>query len=92
MSVHPFPSRRDPRAGVIHVMGDRIDGFEVAHESASGNSWGGFECFAKGEDAITRAYAMNRDQYAGACEVYVCDAAVQDQSRDVGLVSLPGDF
>jgi hypothetical protein len=92
MHVIPFPIRRGERRGVIHVMGDRVSGFEIGHESASGNSWGSFSSYASGQEAITAAYALNRDDYEGVCDVFVCDAALQDANRGVGLPSIPGDF
>ncbi|NNG59778.1 hypothetical protein [Sphingomonas paucimobilis] len=92
MGILPFPHRRDDRHGVIHVMGDRVSGFEIGHESASGNSWGSFSSYATGEEAIAAAYALNRDTYEGVCDVFVCDAALQDACPGVGLPSVPGDF
>lgn len=92
MSVIPFPAPLRPNSGTVHVMGDKAAGFEVAHESASGNSWGNFAPYRTGQEAITAAYALNRDQYGGECDVFVCDAAVQDSCPDVGLPSVHGDF
>lgn len=92
MDVVPFPTRRTDLSGTIHVMGDRVDGFQVSHESSSGNSWGEAFPFERGQDAITFAYTLNRDQYAGQCEVHVCDAAAQEDCPGVGLPSVPGDF
>jgi hypothetical protein len=83
---------RDDR-GTVHVYGDCVDGFHVSHESASGNSWGEQHGpYARGADAITVAYALNRDVYGGICNVAVSDSAVQDGCPDVGLPSVPGDF
>ena len=73
-------------------MGDSVSGFQVAHESASGNSWGSFAEYRTGQEAITAAYALNRDEYGGECNVSICDAAVQDACPDVGLPFVPGDF
>jgi hypothetical protein len=92
MHVIPFPIRRNIDNGTVHVMGDAVAGFEVAHESSSGSSWGGFTWYARGQDAIIAAYALNRDAYAGECDVFVCDAAVQDANPGVGFPSGPGDF
>ena len=92
MSVIPFPIRRYGDNGIVHVIGDSVDGFEVAHESSSGSSWGGFTWYACGQDAIIAAYALNRDTYASECDVFVCDAAVQDANPGVGLPSVPADF
>ena len=93
MRVIPFPSRQDDRHGTVCVMGDRVEGFEVGHESASGNSWGNFSGpYRTGQEAIAAAYALNRDEYGGECNVSVCDAAVQDRCPDVGPISRPGDF
>jgi hypothetical protein len=60
-------------------MGDQTAGFEVAHEASSGNSWGGFTSYPSAQDAIAAAYAMNRDQYAGQCDVWICPAASTDR-------------
>ena len=92
-AIYPFPAPHRDRVGTIHVWGDRTEGFSFSHESASGNSWGDVHGpFATGQDAITRAYAHNRDSYGGSCNVFVNDAAIQDGCPDVGLASLPGDF
>ncbi|WP_267386175.1 hypothetical protein [Sphingomonas sp. GC_Shp_3] len=90
--VLSFPSRGNADRGTIHVWGDRVDGFQVSHESASGNSWGEILDFRSGADAITAAHTLNRNQYQGRCEVLVIDAALQDACPGVGLPSLPGDF
>lgn len=96
--VIPFPRRQEgllgaQRHGTVHVMGDNTDGFYVSHESRSGDSWGGmFGPYGTGQEAITAAYALNRDDYDGGCEVFVCDAAVQHACPGVGLSSVPGDW
>lgn len=93
MRVIPLPSRHNDRNGTVCVMGEAVAGFEVAHESSSGNSWGNFSGpYRTGQEAITAAYALNRDSYSGECDVFVCDAAVQDACHDVGLPSAAGDF
>ena len=92
MGVLPFPHRRDAGHGVVHVMGNRAIGFEIGHESASGNSWGSFSSYRTGQEVITAAYALNRDTYEGVCDVFVCDAALQDACPDVGPPSLSEDF
>lgn len=85
-------SHRD-REGTIHVTGDRVEGFTVSHESSSGSSWGEIHGpYQTGQEAIAAAYALNRDQYGGNSNVFVCDAAVEDGCPGVGLASLPGDF
>jgi hypothetical protein len=91
-TLHFLPSR-DSTRGTIHVTGNAVDGFEIGHESSSGGSWGSFSGpYRSGEDAITAAYALNRDTYEGVCNVFVCDAALQDACRGVRLPSIPGDF
>lgn len=62
--VVQFPYTRGDGRGVVHVMGDGISGFEIGHESASGNSWGSFSTYASGEEAITATFALNRDSMA----------------------------
>ena len=56
--------------GRIHVAA-RDGGFEVAHESASGNSWGGFRMFVCAEEAIAAAYRVNQVEHDGECEIYI---------------------
>ncbi len=77
--VIPFPSPARRLSGTVCVLGDSAAGFEVAHESASGNNWGGFTSYATAQEAIAAAYALNRDQYAGRCDVWVCPAATNEQ-------------
>lgn len=90
--VIAFPSRRPVFSGTVCVSGDSVDGFQVAHESASGESWGSFSEHRTGQEAIAAAYALNRDTYNGECDVFICDAAAQDACPGVGLPSFPGDF
>ncbi|TKD52060.1 hypothetical protein [Sphingomonas baiyangensis] len=91
--IIPFPARRSDRHGTVHVFGDRIEGFTVSHESASGDSWGGaIGPFDRGQDAIAAAYALNRDEYGGQCDVFICDAARTDACPDVGFATYPGEF
>ncbi len=91
--IIPFPTNREHRHGIVHVMGDRVNGFGVSHESASGDSWGEFlGPFRDGQEAIATAYALNRDRYGGACDVHICDAACLDACPDVGLVTYPGEW
>lgn len=72
-----------PYRGTVCVMGDKATGFQVGHESASGNSWGEFsEPFANGQDAIAAAFALNRDVYLGGCNVTICEAALADRRRN----------
>ncbi|WP_267381772.1 MULTISPECIES: hypothetical protein [unclassified Sphingomonas] len=91
MSVHLFPLSR-PEGGTIHVWGDRLDGFTVSHESASGGSWGEM-CgpYASGQEAITAAVSLNVE-YGGSCQIVACDAAAMDANPGVGLPSAPGDI
>ena len=82
MSAHvvPLPLPPRPLNGTVHVMGDKSTGFEVGHESASGSSWGSFSGpYDRGQDAIAAALALNRDAYAGGCDISICDAALQDR-------------
>jgi len=80
--VLPFPLPSRPYAGTVCVMGDKATGFEVGHESASGNSWGSFTGpFRRGQDAIAAAFALNRDVYFGGCDVSICEPALRDRDR-----------
>ena len=77
--VIPFPAPARPCTGTVCVMGDQAAGFEVADESSTGNSWGEFTSYPSAQAAIAAAYAMNRDRYAGQCDVWVCPAASTDR-------------
>ena len=92
MTVLPFPAPARPNRGTVHVTTCEAGGFEIGHETASGSSWGYFATFDRAEDAITAAYALNRDQLDGSCDVYVSDAVLQSICPGVGLPSLPGDL
>jgi hypothetical protein len=81
--VIPFPLPSRPYNGTVRVMGDKITGFEVGHESYSGNSWGSFSGpYSTGQEAITAAYVLNRDVYYGGCDISICDAALQDRDLE----------
>ncbi|MBW6528724.1 hypothetical protein KZ813_17925 [Sphingomonas sp. RHCKR7] len=74
--IIPLGLPRDPRHGIVHVMGNSAEGFEVAHESGSGSSWGNFQGpYADPQEAIAAAYILNRDEYSGQCAVSICDEA-----------------
>lgn len=90
--VIPLPLPARPYGGTVCVMGDKRNGFEVAHESASGDSWGGFTSYTHGQEAIAAAYAMNRDQYAGQCNVSICEAALLDREGEQALSHSREDF
>ena len=77
--VISFPAPVRPYTGTVCVMGDKTAGFEVAHESSIGNSWGEFTSYLSAQEAIAAAYAMNRDRYAGQCDVWVCPEASTDR-------------
>ncbi|MBD3761472.1 hypothetical protein [Rhizorhabdus sp.] len=69
-TILPFP--RPSHHGVVHVMPMDGGGFEIGHESSSGNSWGSFEGpFDTVELATAAAHALNIRQYGGACEVAI---------------------
>ena len=70
-----FPRQHDDRRGTVHVMPGNVGGFEIGHESASGNSWGNFSTYDNAQEAIAAAYALNRDVYEGVCNVSICEAA-----------------
>lgn len=80
--VIPIGIEHRDKSGTVHVMGDKSTGFQVSHESSSGNSWGACHGpFPDGQTAIEFAYRFNRDTYAGGCNVSVCDAANDDWRR-----------
>lgn len=73
---------RSLRGGTICVMGNLAEGFQVAHESRSGDSWGSFHGpFYDGQEAIRFAYSLNRSEYGGDCNVSICDDARDHASR-----------
>ena len=74
-----FPAPARPYTGTVCVMSDNAAGFQVAHESSTGNSWGEFTSYLTAQSAIAAAYAMNRDLYAGQCDVWICPAASIDR-------------
>ncbi len=74
-----FPAPARLYTGTVCVMGDNAAGFQVAHESSTGNSWGEFTSYQTAQTAIAAAYAMNRDLYAGQCDVWICPAASTDR-------------
>lgn len=75
--IIPLPLPIDDRHGIVHVMESEHGGFEIGHESSSGNSWGNFRGpYADAQEAIAAAYVLNRDEYAGRCAVSICDAAL----------------
>lgn len=83
--ILPMPLPVLPYRGTICVMGDAIAGYQVGHESESGNSWGAFSGpYARGQDAIAAAFALNRDVYFGGCNISICDAALADRDRNGG--------
>jgi len=84
MSVLRFPAA-DRDRGTVHVMPLQGGGFEVAHESRSGDSWGGFETYRRAEDAIAAAYVA-AERYDSV--VWICDAAL----AAVRCGSFAGDF
>ncbi len=59
-------------SGCVHVWREGSVGFCVAHESASGDSWGGFLNFNTALDAVAGARRLALHEY-GDCEVFVPD-------------------
>jgi hypothetical protein len=87
MTASILPLRRPlptlPLRGTVVVMGSKETGFQVGHESSSGDSWGHFSGpYANSVDAIAAAFALNRDVYMGGCDVEICDCALADQRTD----------
>lgn len=88
---HPLP--RLPFRGTVCVMGSKATGFQVGHESASGNSWGSFSGpYANGTDAIAAAYALNINTYLGGCDVEICEDALADQRTNAKPTEGHDDF
>ena len=70
-SVVAFPLVRCADGGTIHVWACPEGGFEIGHESSSGNSWGSFELFDTAHEAVAGAHRLSRVQYKGRAEVYL---------------------
>lgn len=62
--------------GTVHVWPARDGGYEIGHESASGNSWGQFDQFDGAAEAVAAAHRVNRDVYAGQCDVYIGEEVI----------------
>lgn len=94
MTLLSFP-RSDRFGGCLHLMPSQGGGYDVSHESSSGDSWGALEGpYQLAETAIQVAHDMARNTYGG-CEVSTCTAALRDVSVGAGLAALhaqPGDF
>ena len=75
-SVVPFRRTATLYRGTIHVMAGEHGGFEIGHESASGNSWGSFERFDNASEAVVGAYRLNRETYENGADVLLHDAVV----------------
>ena len=89
MTVHQLPVPPADKC-TVHVMPLGGGGFEVAHETRSGSSWGCFEHFTHAEDAIASAQRMAA-RYD--CNLAICGealAAVSVGSRC--LSSRRGEF
>lgn len=71
-----FPFTGERAGGVVHVWPSGCGRFEIAHESASGNSWGYFEVFDCPQIATAAAYALNRDILGGSCAVHLNPAVI----------------
>ena len=55
----------DPRLATLDGYSEG-GGYEIGHESQSGNSWGSFFQFERAEDAIKAAYNLARESYGNA--------------------------
>lgn len=76
--IVPFrPLVGDDRHGTVHVMPHENGGYEVAHESASGDSWGSFSgMIPDAQAAVAAAHSLNRNSYGGRRAVSVCGEAL----------------
>lgn len=75
-NVLPFGRSRAGSCGTVHVLPCEGGGFEVSHESASGDSWGCFSSHASPLEAVAAGYALNRDEMRGECDVHVSPAVL----------------
>jgi hypothetical protein len=67
--VVAFPRHVADRA-TLHIMGSDAEGYEVWHESRSGDSWGIQEVgFRHHDDALAHAHHLNATKYGGECGV-----------------------
>ena len=53
----------------MHVWPTDDGKFEIAHESASGGSWGFFQEFPIASEAVAAAHRLNRKELGGLCDV-----------------------
>lgn len=72
-SIALLPVQRRDDRGCIHVWRLADGGFEVGHESRSGDSWGNFSTYNTADETVVAAYALNRDHYGSACDVAIYD-------------------
>ncbi|MDB5583381.1 MAG: hypothetical protein JWR80_8557 [Bradyrhizobium sp.] len=73
-----FPGNYSRNGGTVHVLPREHGGYEIAHESASGNSWGHFENFEDPQEAVAAGYRLNRDVLESSCEVFISPAVLAD--------------
>lgn len=65
----------NPDRGCVHCWGKWGAGFEIGHESRSGESWGSFQRFDEPEVAVAAAYQLARVEYGG-CDVYLAPSVI----------------
>lgn len=87
-----LPRADDADRATIHVTVADAGGYEVAHESCTGNSWGFFSRHATAEEAITQAYRLNREELAGECCIFICEAALVEVAVNAGPAPARGGF
>ena len=60
--------------GTVHVWANETGGFEIGHESNSGDSWGWFSEYDTAGEAVAAAHDLNARELDERCEVFVSDA------------------
>jgi hypothetical protein len=68
-------STSNPARGCVHCWGKWGSGFEIGHESRSGDSWGSFQQFDEPEAAVAAAYHLARTIYGG-CAVHIAPSVI----------------
>jgi hypothetical protein len=72
-----FPNnaaRQNAYRGTVHVWANETGGFEIGHESSSGDSWGWFSEYGTAGEAVDAAHDLNARELEGRCEVFISNA------------------
>lgn len=74
-----IPLRRERSTkGTVHIRRLAEGGYEIAHESSSGDSWGFFQTFKCPIRAMVAACRLNLNQLEGRAELAFSDDVIGD--------------